>query len=213
MHTHLYSLAVAICRRNAVDRCQALQWAQDALTNAWQDVDDRLRTGHQWEGEPRFVGLVKTRVIFHALRRREAGATWNQRVRDLPATERGEDPLDAIRSVPPNQGEGALAIATTRAGVAHVIGRVRRLKGIVWNRPKLAEVLDASLAYLRACCERAAPDAQGRGLPLGEVIPYIDRDAFEATETELNRFIMARLGISRNVLDQRRRQIRMLGGG
>lgn len=213
MHRYLYSLAVSVCGRSAADRTQALQWADEAMTDAWQEVDDRLTAGHAWDGEPLFVGLVRSRVVFHSLRRAERGLRWNRRIRDLQTPEGAGDPIDLVRSEPPHQEQLEMAVATTREHLSVLVARLRWLRELAANRPALKAVLDASLAYLRACCERAVPDAAGQRAPLTELIPRLDRDGFEASESEMNQFIMSRLNIGRNVLDLRRRQIRQLAEG
>jgi len=205
--TGVFSFAVAFCSHFAPDAHASEACASDAVNQACLDVQRRLDAGLRWEGEPQFTGFfvnyVKRRCLDGCREMsRVAARTDDSRAADS-ATGR---PIEAIASVP----SGMPAVRRTQKAIEHLVDRLEWSRTVCLGRDALVAVIDGKLAYLQACCLRAVEGAAASALSPVELVPFLDRDAVDASSEEMSEFIMERLQISRNVLDLRQREIRKL---
>lgn len=205
--TATFSFAVAFCHGFAPDAHAAEEWASDAINQAYWDVQGRLDAGLRWEGEPQFTGLFVNYVKRRCIDRCRAFGRVAARTDDSGAAdEENGTRFEEIASVPPE----APAVWRTREAIKELADRLKERRTICDGRDALLAVIDAQLAYLRACCLRAVEGVNTSALLLAELIRLVERQAIDASSDEMSEFIMERLQISRNVLDLRQREIRKL---
>ena len=200
-----YTIAVRYCRRFARDDETAKDFGAMAITDAWMDIDRRLREGETWKGESKFAGLLTAHVIYRCRDQCRAfvrSISILDELLGVPADERDER-LEAAAPVPPSQGNRGLLIARTREEIRDLVVRLAGLRERRRKRKVLMEAIDAMLAYVRECFAQAVPDGvETASMTLDELVERADPDAFEASKSDMYAFIMKRLKLGRNAFYQ-----------
>lgn len=208
----MFSVAVAYCRSMGYKPEDAVDGATDAVNDAWIGIDSKLRAGYRWTADSSFVSLVESRVILRCKDWRRRKYRWTNGLVDLPgvAEEQGDDFLERLVPVEPTQGADALVTIRTQEEVDSLVCRLAARREICRGQPALAQLIDAQLAYVRECVARTVEEVDTSAMTLDELIPLMNRGMFDASKADMNRFIMARLRITRNTLDTRQADIRAL---
>jgi hypothetical protein len=207
--TTMMSYAIAIAQGFVPDRPTAEEWGADAVTQTLIEFEQNLVKGFSWRGEAQFVGIVVTRVRQRILDRYRVLARDAIRTDDLDRDD-NEARLGAALRTPPNQRAAAPAVARTRDAIEGIVSRLAGTREICGKRKALVDVVSGDIQYVHSCCARAVSGVETTNLSLDDIVLCMDCAQFEASEAEMNQFVMASLGIDRNTLYLRRREIRKL---
>jgi hypothetical protein len=199
--------------------------AVSAYSDTWRSLERQLQDGLQWTGEPAFLKHITAHIVYRIKDARRQHYRRTNRLDDLlgDPEEARTARLERLTPVAPNQGapedpDEAVALRTEMA-VGHIVTTLATWKEVcrMRKRKALVAVLDAQLEYIRHCVAKAVTNLGSERHPeamtLDELLPYLDPDAFHASQPEMSQFIMDALTINRGTLDTRRKQIRELVEG
>jgi DNA-directed RNA polymerase specialized sigma24 family protein len=201
-----------------MDDCDAEDTAASAFENAWEEIEKKVKSGLvEWRGQKEFVVFVCNWFINRCrdkLRRR-----WREAERiisiDAPADEgeEGQNLPDRLGIVSDDSPEKKMLGKEAEKAAVESVHKIVRLlaaaQEICRNRRARLEILKGIEEYVRKRIAATLQDgADAEELTWGELLEMSDLEELMIDKTEMNQFLMERLRINRNTLDQRMRATR-----